>query len=570
MPRGPKNYIPDNLSKTIPFLSFALIIILGFIAYGNSLHGQFIWDDDKLIKENVYLKGVSHVPKLFIEDIGSGAGIKCGSYRPFQMVTYLIDYSLWRLNVVGYHLTNIILHILVALTIYWLVDALFDDKMLSLFTAVLFVVHPIHTEAVSYISGRADSLATLFLFLCFIFYIKSLTSGTLTYHILVALTYILSLLSRENSLILPVLILLYHYTFKKKIKLNGFLSLLIISFIYILLRSTILKSILLDLSDSATLFQRILGFFVAITTYIRLMLFPFNLHMEYGNKLFNLTDPEAILGMVILFSLLIYTFRTRNTNKLVFFSLSWFIITLLPQSNLYPINAYMAEHWLYLPSIGFFLILAKGLSSLYRRKESRIFSLIFVISLLAIYSYLTIRQNRYWKDPIVFYERTLRYAPESTKMLNNLGIAYFDMGRKEQGIALFNKAIKIDPADAYAYINLGYAYQQINKNKEAIILFEKAIELNPDNVTAYNHLGNVYSSINMYKEAVASYQKAIEIDPNFILAYYNLGILYSSINMYKEAVASYQKAIEIDPNFILARDKLNNLYNQNAGMGPRN
>ena len=558
------------MKKKGVFISIALIIIFGFIVYGNSLNGKFIWDDDKLIKESAYLKNLSFIPNFFIKDIGAGAGIKSGSYRPLQMITYLIDYSLWKLNVLGYHLTNILLHILVALGIYWFVDTLFADKLLAFFTSALFVVHPIHTEAVSYLSGRADPLASLFMLLTFILYLKQLHSQKMKLYILMLFSYIFALLSRENTLILPLLLLLYHYIFEQKVKGKEFFSILIVTLIYIVMRLTLLKALISQLSYSTNLSQRLPGFFVAITNYIRLLLLPFGLHMEYGNPLFYLRDPKAVMGIAIFVLSLIYAARKRNRNRLISFSIFWFFITLLPASNLYPINAYMAEHWLYLPSIGFFLILSKGLSWLYQRKGFRTFSLVLVICLLTIYSYLTVRQNGYWKDPIVFYERTLKYAPESTNMLNNLGILYFDMGRKEQGIALFNKAIKIDPADAYAYINLGYAYQQIGKNKEAIILFEKALGLNPDNVTAYNHLGNAYSSINMHKEAIASYNKAIEIDPNFILAYYNLGILYSSINMHEEAITSYKKAIEIDPNFILARDKLNNLYSQNTGMGPRN
>jgi tetratricopeptide (TPR) repeat protein len=596
------NHSPD---KRFIVVSIILIIILGFVIYSNSLHGKFIWDDDLLIKDNIYIKSWSNVLKIFAGDMGAGSAVKTGFYRPLQILTYMIDYSIWKLDVLGYHLTNIILHILVALAIYWFMDLIFVDRLVSFLTSALFIIHPIHTEAVSYISGRADPLASLFMLLTFIFYIKQLHSNKAELYILILLSYILALLSRESSLMLPILLLLYHYTFKEKLKIREFLSLVSIAFIYILLRMAVFKSSASNILQSTTailttLLQRLPGFFVALTNYLRLILLPFNLHMEYGNKLSNLTDPKAILGMVILFSLLIYTFKTRKTHKLVFFSLSWFIITLLPQSNLYPLNAYMAEHWLYLPSIGFFLILAKGLSWLYQRKGFRTFSLVLVICLLAIYSYLTIGQNNYWKDPIVFYERTLKYAPDSAKIFNNLGNAYKDINKHKEAIAMFKKAIELNPSAVEAYNNLGYVYQQIgkgkeamalykkaietdptcaktynnlgnaykdiNKHEEAIAMFKKAIELNPLAFDTYNNLGNAYSSMGKYAGAMAMYKKTIELNPSAVEAYNNLGNVYLGINRYAEAIASYKKAMQIDPNYTLAHDNLNKLYGKSGDI----
>ncbi|GAF76422.1 unnamed protein product, partial [marine sediment metagenome] len=152
-----------NNLKNPTILAIVLIIILGFVVYSNSLNGKFIWDDEYLIKNNVYIRSFSYLPKIFSEDIGTGAEKKYYFYRPLQMITYMIDYSLWKLNVRGYHLTNTLLHILAALTIYWLINILFGDRPLSLFASLFFVAHPIHTEAVAYISGRADPLALLFM-----------------------------------------------------------------------------------------------------------------------------------------------------------------------------------------------------------------------------------------------------------------------------------------------------------------------------------------------------------------------------------------------------------------------
>jgi len=128
--------------------SIALIILLGFAVYANSLTGQFVWDDDHLIKNNVSIRSFTYLPEIFTGHKGVGAGEEWNFYRPFQIFTYMVDYHFWGFNVVGYHLTNIVLHILVALNLYWLLFVLFKDRLLSFFTSMFYVVHPLHTVVV--------------------------------------------------------------------------------------------------------------------------------------------------------------------------------------------------------------------------------------------------------------------------------------------------------------------------------------------------------------------------------------------------------------------------------------
>lgn len=541
-------------------LVFIFLIVFGVFAYSNSLSGKFIWDDIFLIKNNTFIKDLSHLPRIFKSDIGSGGRSEFGFYRPFQVLTYMIDYSFWRLKPSGYHLTNILLHIFVALSVYWLINILFCNNLVALFTSAIFVVHPIHTEAVSYISGRADSLALLFMLLCFIFYIKQIDLSSVKIYFFILLSYTLALLSRENSLILPVLLMLYHYTFKKKIRRREFFSILGLAFFYILLRVTVLRHLLFNVQCSTNLLQRIPGLFVAIASYIKLLFLPLDLHMEYGKTLFNFNDSKAIFGIIILLSLLIYMVRIRNRNKLIFFALGWFFITLLPQSNLYPVNAYMAEHWLYMPSIGFFLVLNSGLVYLYTERKLKIFAIVIAIIFLSFYSYLTIKQNNYWKEPIVFYEKMLEYAPNSFKLLNNLGSVYRIIGKYDDAIVLYKKAIENNPNYANAYNNLGLTYKEIHKNDESLVMFKKAIEISPNLIEAYNNLAYLYNDIGKTDEAIVMLKKAIEINPYYEDAYYNLGNLYYEIGKRDEAIFMFNKVISLNPDYIEAYNNLAVLY----------
>ena len=554
--------------KTILF-SVILIMILGFAAYGNSLNNPFFWDDDFLITKNEYIKDWKHLPQIFSKDIGAGINKRYSYYRPLLITSYLIDHSLWKFDVRGYHLTNILLHACAALGVYWLVNIISKNNLLALLTGSFFVVHPVHTEAVTYLSGRADPLALLFMLLCFVFYLKSVSARQLNSYILMILSYALALLSRENSLILPALILAYHYSFKKKVRAQEFLSLLVLSGIYIFLRTSVLNISGAPNVNASTLGQRLPGSFAALTTYLRLLIVPFHLHMEYGNSLFPYGNPKAILGAIIICAVLIYALKRRNQRGLMFFSVSWFLIALLPVSNLYPINAYMAEHWLYLPSIGFFLIVAKTINigaTLPRRQAGgrlpllKILTIIFAICLLAFYSCLTVKQNVLWRDPLSFFERTLKYSPDNARVHYNLSNAYKTKNRLGNAIAGYQKAVEIDPDYAEAHNNLGTVYAAINKNEEAVASYRRAVTIDAGFAEAHNNLGAVYAAMHKNEEAIASYKKAIGIDGDFAGAYINLGVIYRSMNNNDDAIAYYRKALEINPGHAEAYFNLGNIY----------
>jgi len=548
-------------------LSLAVIVILGFAAYANSLTGEFIWDDLAFVRDNELIRDWSNVGRVFSKDMAKslapgGGGVKYNFYRPLQMISLMADYSIWRLDTAGYHFTNTIFHILAALAIFWLITVLSNDWLLALFTGALFVIHPIHTEAVAFISGRADPMAAVFMLLAFIFYIKAGNSAIFSF--LTLLSYTLALLSRETSVIFPVLLLLYHYSFKKKIRPGPYLSVLGITAFYILLRSTMARHLLSgeNVASFAGAFQRMPGFFVAITGYVRILLLPFNLHMEYGKALFKASDPGAILGAGISALLLIHAFKKRNSNKLVFFSILWFFITLLPQSNIYPIGAYMAEHWLYLPSVGLFLIISDGLVRLVRMKNVKILGIGAALILLLTYSYLTIRQNEYWSKLIPFYERTLTFNPKSPRLLNNLGVAYHDIKKHDKAIAAYEKSIKLGPDYFETHSNLGSVYHGIGEYDKAEALYKKEIAMNPTYPKAYNNLGALYDDTGEYERAVEAYKKAIELNPDKMEMYFNLGLAYQNANKYQKSIAAYKKAIELKPGFTNAYHDLGVTYHK--------
>jgi tetratricopeptide (TPR) repeat protein len=531
------------------FIAISLLITLGFFVYSNSLNNQFVWDDHILIENNVYLRSLAGLAHLFKENIASGGGEKFNSYRPLQMLSYGWDYFFWRLDVRGYHLANIAYHLLAVICLYWLIFILFGDLLLAFACAALFITHPIHSEAVTYISGRADAQAAAAMLLVFIFYLKFLNSPRARYLALMLVGYTGGLLFRENILCLPLLLLLYHCAFRKKINLPAFLCVLGPALLYILFRLTLLKGLMKNIVKTGTFLERIPGALVALVKYLELLLLPLGLHMEYGQKVFAITHPLALSGIALLFILGWYLARGQRKG-IIFFSLGWFLVTLMPSLNLYPINAYMAEHWLYLPSVGFFLILAKGLVNLYRRGNLKRLAIIFFCLLIAFYAYLTLRQNTYWKDPLTLYKRTMQYAPDSARSYLSLAEVYSVQGKVEEAIALLEKVLSINPNHAYCYNNLGVQYQKAGRISEAMDAYQQALILDPNYFGTYVNLGNFYQDIGLNEDAVSCYQKALTLNPHAVQAYHNLGVAYQALGKNEEARAMFKQALLLNPDYL--------------------
>jgi len=545
------------------FIPILLIILLGFIVYSNSLGGKFILDDDYLVKGNKYITNIRYLPRIFAREI-ENEGSKSNFYRPVQILAYMIDYALCKYDVRGYHLTSTLLHIITALAIYWLASILFNNKFLSLSASLLFIAHPVHTEAIAYISGAAEPLAAIFVLLAFIFYIKENDTENIVQYFIMLSCCILALLSKEASIILPALLLLYRGIFKKKLNKRAFFSVLVIACVYIMLRVTVFKAILPHAASNVmqSLGERLPGFFAAIANYMRILILPFDLHMEYGKSLFKFSDLKVWLGALLLFSFLFYAAKEKGRNKVVAFSILWFFITLMPVSNLYPVNAYMAEHWLYLPSFGFFLILGYLLSRIYNVNKIKYISILLTLLLLLFYSYLTIKQNSYWKEPMVFYERTLRYSPDSSLMNNNLGNAYYAAGKKEKAITLYKKAIAIDN-DIQAYGNLACIYNEMGRKDEAVNLYKEAISLDKTHGSYganYDNLGLIYKDMGEMDKAIESFKKVVDLNIDYVRAYEDLGAAYATTGKVAEAEVLFKKAIRIEPGDPGAYYNLSILY----------
>jgi len=586
------------------WLSILLIVCMGAAVYANTPQGEFLWDDSHLVEENRYIRSWKHVPKMFTSDIGAGGDNSYRFYRPFQILTYYIDYLFTKTDPAGYHIGSVLWHILVALALFWLLQVLFKDHLLALISSLLFVVHPVHTEAVTYISGRADPLSTFFIFLTFIFYFKAAESRRMPLFLLALLSYVGALFSRETALIAPVLLLLTHYALRKKVSWPRFLSVTALAALYIIARFTLLSHMLNYKAHSTTVFDRFPGFMAALVLYVRVLFLPVHLHMEYGGWPHGWGHLFVLVGLGVLSGLLIVLFKEKDRRGLVFFSLAWFLLALLPVSNLYPLNAFMAEHWLYLPSVGFFLIIARWFAAGIRREKTKVPALVGLVVLTGCLGVLTFRQSATWLKPIPFFHRLLRYAPHSSRGHNSLGMAYNSIGEYDTGVSYLERAVELSSGAAQrdavkAYNNLALTYNKLGRNDEAAQVaqgalsmdathakahnnlaislvrlgkYEKAIEAcrkalaqKPGYAKAYNTMAAAYMNMERYEDAVAHYNLAIENAPDYPEAHNNLGLVYQRTGRVEEAISEYALAISLRPDYANAYNNLANAYGA-AGM----
>jgi hypothetical protein len=483
-----------------------LIIILGTVVYANTFKNSFVWDDKFLITNNEYIKDWSHIQEIFKINLFHSAIREGNFYRPIQSLSLMFDYSLWRLNPFGYHLTNLLLHILNAILIYFLIEIISRNKKISLITSLLFLVHPIHTEAVTYISGRA--------LLAFYLYIRSITLKRSTPYLGSLLFFLLALLSKEIALIFPLILFLYDCCFSKPSRPKyRHLPFLIILGVYLFVRFFLLDSLIrLSITGKGSLYLRLLTMPKVIISYLRLLFLPLNLHMERRIPLVtSFFEPPVLISLILLILIGILTLKMFKHSRIILFSIAWFFLNLVPVSNIVPLNARMAEHWLYLPSLGFFLFLAIGIADILEKKK---FIIIFFILILAFYSTLTIRRNRDWKDELTFYQNTLKYSPWSAKVHNNLGLIYLKEGEYDKAREEFKKLIELKPNSAKGHYSLGRVYAKREEYDKAIDKYKRALKFNPDysvKVRCHHKIGLIYKKRGELDKAVIEWERILEL-----------------------------------------------------------
>ncbi len=470
-------------SKSINLLAVLAIFVIGFLTYLNSFNNLFVYDDYLLIIQNEGIKSFKNIFHIFKHDLYYDVSMS-SYYRPFVSLSLMIDYFLYNLKIppIGYHFTNTLFHVGNAILLFFLLKIIFSDYRIAFIASSLFVCHPVHTQAVTYISGRADLIAFFFALICFILAIRK-KQNPVTY-ILCGLSFVISILSKETYLITPFLICLYFFVFRDgRVFLKKYFFLFFIVILgYTFFRINILKIIQKD-PFPVVFGYRLLNLPSILAEYIYILIFPIGLHIERDIELAKIfTDPRIIKSLLLLILIFILTVRFYKRKKILFFASLWFFLGLIPVVNIIvPINALIAEHWLYLPSVGFFVIEAILILKIFTfSKLLKILSVLLFFTLIFGYSELTRLQNMVWHDEIILYKYTILQTPEkmAARLHYNLGCAYMDAKIYNLAIREYETSIRLKSKALFlAYFNLAHAYYNINQKEKAIQIWKAALNI---------------------------------------------------------------------------------------------
>lgn len=562
-----------------------LIISLGLVVYSNSLGNDFIWDDDAFVVRNDFIKNLKLIPSYFTsKEALAWKSLAGENYRPFLPLSFAIDYWFWRLNPLGYHISNLVFHIANAMLIFCLITLITRDRFISLFTSLFFLTHPIQTESVTWISGRADVLFLFFYLLSLIAYINYTKTKEMILYLFSLMVFSFSLLSKEMAVSLPLILILYDMFYGKKEKISlraiRYFAFFLILEAYLFTRFNIIGKLAQCDYWAGTLYLTLLSMAKGIVYYIRLLIYPVNLCADY--LAFPLPDsikePQVIFSITIIILLLAGAIKVANRFKGVSFSIFWFFITLTPVTNIIPLKMLIAERFLYLPSIGYCFVIAVLLMSLSDRfkripvlKYARFYS---AFILVFVYSYLTMMRNVDWSDDITFWKKNAQVYPDNHRAHHNLASAYISRNNDiDKAYEHASRALEISPPYPHPRMIIASCYVTRNSLDDAVKELKQAIKADPDFLNAYIYLGDIYVCQNKYASAYNEYKKVLAKDPDFLEAKLNIAGLYSIKGDVDLAIEEYKKILREKPpyhyrsNYAAAYLRLGDLY---ASIGDNN
>jgi protein O-mannosyl-transferase len=591
----------------IPVLICLALAILTVITFWTLKDCGFInFDDGIFVFENTYVQ--SGLNWNSIGQAFSSELVKKSGWCPLTWLSLMLDYQIFGLNPHGYHLINLLFHVISTILLFLIFHRMTKKLWPSAFVACLFAIHPLHVESVAWIAERRDVLSTFFLMLTLGAYGYYVEHPGFRRYCFVFLFFVLGLMAKPMLVTLPFVLLLLDYwplqrfqevkqdhkvqaevfksvtsdkqknKSKKKnaIEVSASLELKkpaepeykwsliypllwekVPLFVLVILSSIVTyiaaRSVGFILSEAIPLDVRIGNAFVSYIAYIGKMIWPSNLAVFYPYP--GLLVPwQVLVSVLLLFAItLVVIWRAKRFPYLATGWL-WYIGTLVPVIGIVQLgNQAMADRYTYIPLIGLFITVAWGVPDLLKkwnyRKEILLASSALSILCLSI---ITWTQVGYWQNDITLFDHTVKVTDYNWLIYNNRGAANAVLGNYMQTIEDCGRSIEIKPGFANAYNNRGFAYNQLGNYKQAIEDYDRAIEIKPAYAEAYYNRGIAYTYLGNYRQAIEDYSRAIEIKPGYTEAYYNRGIAYTYLGDYRQAIEDCSRAIEIKPNYTMA------------------
>jgi hypothetical protein len=561
-----------------------LLLVLGGLAYSNTLRVPFYLDDNRIIKNNQLIR----VASLDFKSLADTGFANVISSRPVANITYALNYHFHFLDLPGYHLVNIVLHLLTGVLLFLLVKrtltlpALAYDAeratWIACAGALLWLLHPVQTQAVTYIVQRMTGLAAFFYLGSLCLYVEGRLAGKPKYVAALwggsVLFWLLAMGSKENAVTLPFFVFLYEWYFFQGFdrgwlkKMAPYLGLVVVVGVLGILLFThgdpvgwLLRGYRIR---NFSLGERVLTEMRIVFYYLGLLLYPLpsRLGLEHDFALsHSLLSPLTTLfsgaGLVGMCGVGIATARRY---KVFSFALFWFLGNLLLESSVVPLEL-VFEHRLYLPTMFIFPALVLALANI-PHKILVGASLAVIIMLLGFW---TIERNAQWGNPEGFIRQNIRLAPDNPRIYNDLGLLLLREGRVDEAIASAEEGIRVNRNYVPTHITLANGYVAKGWIQPATQVYQEVLRIAPDNVQALGNLGTMYATRNQPAEAVEYFERAVAVNANVDDVYFNLGLAYQSLGKLDQALAAFRKALMQNPQDTDAAQKIRELGANSGG-----
>jgi Tfp pilus assembly protein PilF len=558
------------------WLFFFLLLAATVIAYLPVWHAGFIWDDNVYVTDNLLL----HSPRGLWQ-IWSVPGAT-PQYYPLTFTSFWVDYHLWKLNPLGYHLTNVLLQALNAILLWTVLRRL--DVPGAWLAAAVFAVHPVNVESVAWVTERKNLLAGFFYLsaslACLQFWLPNPATadsrtqsgpqttaaglGNWKFYWLALFLYLCALLAKTATIALPVAVLLVVWWKRGKVgwrELFPLAPFLAVGMAMGLLTVWVEKHFVQAVGREwmYSFLERCLIAGRAVWFYLGKLVWPHPLMFVYPQWEIHAAQPLAYLPVLALIAVLFILWLNRKGwARPMLVALAYFLALLFPVLGFFNVYffrySFVADHFQYLAGIGPLTLAAVGISrlfGLFKKQETALCG-----ALVVVLGALTWQQCGTFADMETLWRKTLAKNPDCLIAHNNLGVLLRNQGRIEESMEHCLKAIQIDPNSSEALENLGAALADKGRFDEAIENFRKAIQINPNYAPALDNLGIVLTTKGRFDEAIENFRKAIQINPNYAPALDNLGIALAARGRFDEAIENFRKAIQINPNYAPALDNL--------------
>jgi tetratricopeptide (TPR) repeat protein len=620
----PKGKNPGSIRSSIQtpsqpwYLIPACIFLLCFLLYGNSINHGYVLDDDIYTQKNVYVQeGFSHIKDIFNKGSLYGFNkVNESNYRPLVLLNFMIEVQWFGLNPHVSHFFNVFFFAICCILLYYLLLKLFKEynALIPLAATLLFMCHPIHTEAVANIKSRDEILGFMFGILSFYYIIKYAESEEIGHYIISLVAFFCSALSKENALtyVLVIPLLLYFFTsvdLKKVLLLT--LPYVAIIGVYIVIRNSVLSSVTFNkplevinnaLMSTHSVSDRLATEIMMMGKYVFMLFIPYPLSWDYSYNqipIVSFTNVSVIssillyagLAWVVIKSMkLRFTFQwqaiieqlneARNSEPAAIytFSILFYIITIFLSSNLLvKIGSTFAERFLFVPSLGFCMsvpLLCTRLlklnphNAIWQNKTS-FYGVIGLI--LVVFAGILISRNNDWKDDYTLFQSGVVSAPNSTRTHDALAREYRtqaeltnDITQKKQfynsSLQEFHKSIAIYDKSADVYYNMGVSYYESGMPDSALIVYKKAVAVDSNYTLAYNNLGVLSFNKKQFGDAIGYFTRSYKADTNNVQALANIGAAYQNSGNGEKALYYYTKGLSKDANNAMIRGNLANMY----------